>query len=312
MRKPWLYARDFREILLGFGPYDAVHSHVHHYSGFVLRLAHQSSVPIRIAHSHNDTSPADMNAHTLQRMYMHLSRFWIHRHASQKLAVSETAAKSLFGSGWIEDPRTQLLYYGIDIDPFEQNVDRRALRDQLGIPPYAFVIGHVGRFFEQKNHKFLLEVACKLLKQDSQIYLLLVGDGPLRSEIESQIRSLGLTERVVIAGVRSDIPKILLGGMDMFVFPSLYEGLPMAVMEAQAAALPTVLSDAITPEVDIVKPLINRMPLSASPEEWAHTILTLKRRTHRLTPLDAVSIFKQSHINIEISTERLLHEYQHV
>ncbi len=249
---PWCYAKNFSRALSLFGPYDVVHSHVHHFSGFVLTLAARANVPIRIAHSHNDLSTVDRRAGIMRRLYLTLSKRLIARHATVGLACSNLAAAALFDAAWQTDPRFKVLYCGIDLKPFQESVDREHVRKELGLPPEAFVCGHVGRFAEQKNHDFLVDIFSLVAKDLPKASLLLIGDGPLRTKIEEKVRRLGLDDRVIFAGVRADVPRLMLGAMDCFVFPSFHEGLPLVLLEAQAANLPCIISNTISDEVDCI------------------------------------------------------------
>jgi glycosyltransferase involved in cell wall biosynthesis len=271
--RPWAYGRAFRRTLCEHGPYDVVHSHVHHFSGYVLRLAERCGVPMRIAHSHNDTYALDARAGLLRRGYLRLMRRWLARHATRRLSASREAAAALFGPGWQADPRHSVLYCGIDLAPFRSRHDRAALRSELGIPPDALVIGHVGRFAPQKNHAFLVDIAAEAARRRSLTCLLLVGDGALRLAIERRVRALGLTNRVIFAGWRSDVSRLLAGAVDVFVMPSTHEGLPLAGLEAQAAGVPLVLSDGVTAELEVVPALVHRCSLAQPASLWAETVL---------------------------------------
>jgi glycosyltransferase involved in cell wall biosynthesis len=183
------------------------------------------------------------------------------------------AGDDLFRPGWKASPGASVLYYAIDLDPFRRPVDRSALRQALGIAPGAFVIGHVGRFDVQKNHGFLLDVTRALVDLRPETVLLLVGDGPLRAEIEAGVKTRGLERSVVLAGVRGDVPAILSGAIDVMVFPSLHEGLPVVGLEAQAAGAPLVMSDAISTEVIAAPRLVRSLSLAQPPAAWARAIL---------------------------------------
>jgi glycosyltransferase involved in cell wall biosynthesis len=272
-RRPWAYGAHFRALLRQYGPYDAVHTHVEEFGGYVLRLAHRLGVPVRIAHGHFDRSLVYARYGWLRRGYLALMRRWLRRHATLGLGCSAPAAASLFGRGWEADPRWRLLYCGIDRDPFRAAVDPAAVRAELGLPAGALVVGHVGRFEEQKNHAFLVRVAAALKQRRPDARLLLVGEGSLRPAVEGQARDLGLGPATLFAGPRRDVARLMLGAMDVFVLPSLYEGLPFVLLEAQAAGLPCVLADGISGEADVVPPLLTRLPLSAPPADWAEAAL---------------------------------------
>jgi len=263
---PVALGRRFRRILRQ-GNYDVVHSHVHFFSGAVLRWAKAEGVPIRIAHSHtsNDGKPRTFT----RRLYRRLMKLWINRYSTRGLAASGPAAKELFGEHWQTDSRVRVLYCGIDLDPFRQPIIKEDVRMELGIPLEAYVVGHVGRFEARKNHQFILHLADETLRRRPDIHFLLVGEGSLRLEIEARVKAMGLSDRIHFTGTRTDVPRIMRSAMDVFVFPSLWEGLPVAVIEAQAAGLPCLLSEAVTEEASILPEQLIWLPASMTPEDWA-------------------------------------------
>jgi glycosyltransferase involved in cell wall biosynthesis len=271
-RRPWIFGPAFKDVLRQYGPYDVVHSHIHHYSGYILRLAKQAGVPVRIAHSHVDSRFQETNAGMIRRRYLDLMKSWIHRYATAGFSCSCEAAEDLFGLSWKTDPRWQILHYGIDPSPFQTSVDRATVRAELGIPETAFVLGHVGRFAEQKNHRFLVDIFSKVVQQTSNAYLLLVGEGELQPEIEQLVHRANLADRVIFTGSCSNVPRLMLGAMDVFVMPSLFEGLPVTLLEAQLANLPMVFANHISEEVDIIKPLIQRVDLAQPTSVWADAV----------------------------------------
>ncbi|PMB51365.1 glycosyltransferase [Fischerella thermalis CCMEE 5201] len=307
---PWLYARNFKRVMREYGSYDVVHSHVHHYSGYVLRLAQKAGIPVRIAHCHNDCSPLEANAGFHRRLYLNLMKGLITRHATLGLGCSQAATIDLFGSDWKNDPRWQLLYCGIDILPFREPIDAlKKIRAELGIPANAFVIGHVGRFHEQKNHRFLLEIFAEVAKREPQAYLLLLGQGSLRPNIEQQALRIGLSDQVIFAGTRSDIPRLMMGVMDVFLLPSLYEGLPIVSIEAQAAGLPLILSDVITDELQKIKPLVQKISLSQPVSVWADAVLAARNSRAKITQADSLAVLEHCEFNIAYSVKALTKTY---
>jgi len=204
----------------------------------------------------------------------------------------------------------RILYYGIDLTAFKNFVDPVAVRAELGIPTDAFVVGHVGRFAKQKNHVFLLDIAAEVAKREPRLYLLLVGDGSLRPEIEQKIAQLGLSDRVIFAGVRSDVPQLMLGAMDIFLFPSFYEGLGLVLVEAQAAGLPCIFSDVVPEEADVIKALTRRLSLSNSVSEWAELLLSQRHASTALTYPQAWELVEKSPFNVETSVKQLQKLYQ--
>jgi glycosyltransferase involved in cell wall biosynthesis len=296
---PLQYARNFHRILREYGPYDCIHSHVHQYSGFALMLAAMQRVPMRIAHSHSDTSSIDGGSSFPRRAYLAGMEKLIGRFATAGIAVSETAARSLFSESWRSDQRWSLCPLGIN-----QEVDSKQIRAQLGIPSDAFVVGHVGRFVEQKNHHFLVKIAERLCELEPRAVFLLVGDGPLKPEIEALVRARGVDMHFIFAGVRSDVPNLMKGAMDCFLFPSLYEGVGLVLWEAQAAGLTCVISETIPDEATILDAAVTRLSLAASPDEWVAQL--------RRGPAENGSAVSKDWLqmrSIESSVNRLLQSY---
>lgn len=310
-KKWWTYGTNFQQILQQYGPYDIVHSHVDYASGNVVRLAKNAGIPVRIAHSHNDISQLKVKTGWKQHFLESWLKSCVSRYATIGLACSHQAAADMFGSCWQSDCRWQVLHYGLDLIPFHKKVKSTEVRAELGIPEDAFVIGHVGRFALQKNHQFLIEIAAEIAKREHKMYLLLIGSGSLRPEIEERVAQLCLTDKVIFAGTRSDVPRLMLGAMDVFLFPSIHEGLGLVLIEAQAAGLPCVLSDVVPEEADVVEPLINRLSLSRSASEWAEMVLARKKVNLPIKQTEALSILQEdSPFNIETSAKNLTDIYK--
>ena len=157
---------------------------------------------------------------------------------------------------------------------------REKIRSELGIQN-QFVIGHVGRFRTEKNHTFLIDAFAALVRQNPNSVLLLAGDGDLQPAMEEKVRQLGLSEKVRFLGSCSNVDE-LLQAMDVFVFPSLYEGLPVTMVEAQAAGVPCLISDRVPSEC-IITDLVTQKSLQDSPESWAEGILKHKDSIHKNT-----------------------------
>ena len=305
-RQPLIWGRNFSNILRDRGFYDVVHSNYHYYSGYVLRLAKRANVPIRIAHSHNDFSQVDKERGLRWKVYAKLMRNWLDQNATVGLAASSEAAAALYGANWQLNPRWRLLYYGIDLEPFKVDVDPAAVRAELGIAQDAFVVGHVGRFDEQKNHGFLVDIAAELTQRVPKVHLLLIGDGVLRPAIEHKVMRAGIADKVTFAGgERPDVARLMLGAMDTFVLPSLYEGLPLVGLEAQAAGLPFVMSDAISEEAVVIPALVRRLSLSRPASLWAETILAARNYPPSITQKNALQLLEASDFSIASSVRKL-------
>jgi glycosyltransferase involved in cell wall biosynthesis len=272
-RVPWIadagpvgYARALDHFFAGEGRrYGIVHAHMDRMSGWVLRAARRAGVPVRIAHSHNTRSEGG----PLARLYKWASGRLIAANATDRFACSEAAAEWLFG---VRSAEARLIRNAIDCSAFAFDPDiRRETRAELGLSPGQLAVCHVGRFSPQKNHAFLIDLFARLAAERPDAVLLLAGDGPLKADIVRRIEAASLDGRVRLLGVRGDMPR-LLAAMDVMVFPSLHEGLPMALIEAQTAGLPCVISDRITKEADLGIGLVTRLSLAAPAESWISAI----------------------------------------
>ncbi len=280
-RNPWAFAGQFRRILRE-GRYDVVHAHSYYFCGYLLRLAAKEGIPRRIAHAH---TTSDARASTLRRRaYRWLMGRWIARYATRGLAASHAAAQALFGPAWESDPRISVLRCGVDLEALGGSVDREAVRVELGIPPDAPVVGHVGRFEPAKNHRAFVAIAEVILRSAPEARFVLVGDGSLRAEIEAMVRQRGMSDHFLFCGIRSDVPRLLVA-MDVFLFPSLWEGLAVVLLEAQAAGVPVIASDIPGVREGIAKVEQNHLFPLASLEDAATAVtqrLTSRTRSRRL------------------------------
>jgi glycosyltransferase involved in cell wall biosynthesis len=304
-RRPWRFARSFRQALREHGPYDVIHAQVSFYNGIVLRLAERAGIQVRVAHSHADPRYEESHSGLFRRLFYALMRRWMLRHATAGVAASNEAGLGQYGKPWETDPRFRLLYCGINLEPFRQEVDPKALRAGLGLPEGAFVMGHVGRFHHQKNHAFLVEVAAAVVKRDPNAYLLLVGEGELREAVEQQVAQCGLSEHVIFTGPRGDVPRLLLGAMDVVVLPSFYEGLPLVGLEAQMAGLPMVFADNISGETDFIPRLVRRRSLGEPASAWAEEVLAVRDAPRPVGRAEALKIMEGSPFTIRESVRQL-------
>jgi glycosyltransferase involved in cell wall biosynthesis len=293
----WKYPRCLRAVLRQNGPYDIAHVHVL-FSGLALRQARQVGIPVRIAHSHSDRRGFAVDNDILRGSVVRWTNRWIHRDASLGLACSRRAAAALFGPRWETDPRWQLLYIGIDLSRFQRAIPREVVRAGLGLPNDAWVVGHVGRFQEQKNHALLIDIFAELVARDDRFRLVLIGDGPLRPAIERKVARAGLAGHVHFAGVRSDVPQVMQGALDVILLPSHYEGLPLVGIECQAAGLPAVVSDVIATDMDVVPGLIHRVSLSEPPSRWADVVWKVLRAPRTISAAEALRSLENSPFNI--------------
>lgn len=242
--------------------YDIVHCHTYSIGYFVLKAADNAGVSIRIAHSHNNR----MGGHGLFLKAIMRSLFSIH--ANQFMACSDEAGRFLFGNRDFT-----VVKNAIDVDKFAFDKSIRAdARRDLGLDS-AFVVGNVGRLHQQKNQTFLLDIFNEVLDISPNSKLLLVGNGPLRESILSKADNLGISDRIVLLSNRSDMDR-LYQAMDVFVLPSLFEGLGIVAIEAQSSGLPTICSNGVAEDAN-VSALFSRMSLSDSPKAWANLIVRM-------------------------------------
>lgn len=239
---------------------------------FPLILAKKHKIPCRILHSHNTNTCGGM----LGRMIHWVNRQLLDRWVTDYLACSDRAARWMFG----HRPYTQV-NNGIELDAYRYSPEaRQRMRAQLGVQ-HESVIGHVGRFLPVKNHPFIIEIFAELLKQNPDAKLLLIGEGEMTSATRGRINALNLQDRIILTGVVSNVHEYM-SAMDAFIFPSFYEGLPLALVEAQANGLPCVISDRI-PAASVLTDEVQVLSLSASPAIWAAALrssLQVPRRSN--------------------------------
>jgi len=265
------FSRHFRQLLRK-GRYDAVHCHVHEFSGLPLWLAAKEGVPIRIIHLRTTN---DVSRRGLYRfLYRRLLTGWIKKYSTRIVSVSESAMAAFMGSQWKDDCRAEVIYNGLDVRPFQIPYNRAEVLDEFDIPVSVKVVIHVGNFKPAKDHETIINIAEIVTSKKKNIYFLLVGDGALMSHIQDLAAAKGLRRHVRFAGSRNDVPRLLLAS-DCFLFPSRREGLPGAVLEALAAGLPVVASD-IAPirEIASESPNIYVVP-AGKMREFAYKVVEL-------------------------------------
>lgn len=230
------------------GRYDVVHSHLDWYmNSYVCFLAMLAGVKKRIAHHHQAYHPTN----PLLKLLCVLFRIPCKIFATHWLACGEVAAINGWGKKAVRKGDVVILPNAIDPERFKFNENaRKEIRARYGISEKDYLIGHVGRFYPQKNHEFLIDIFAEVHKQKSSTKLLLLGDGPLQEHIKQKVELLGLSDVVFFAGLQKNSASFY-SAMDVFCFPSLWEGLPLTLVEAQYAGLPCLLSEKITHEVMI-------------------------------------------------------------
>ncbi len=226
--------------------YDIVHIHIPNAAFVILSCAKRVRIETRIIHAHNARG-ADGFVKKVRNYFLNR---WGIIYSNNYFACSKLAGEYLYGKKLIN--KVEIINNAIALGDFEYNQKNRCkVREELNIND-EIVLGHVGRFCEQKNHDFLVKIAARLKRRNVEFKLLLLGDGDLKKEIEKQVSVAGITDNVIFTGVVTNV-KDYLDAMDVFLLPSLYEGLPCVCIEAQANGLPCILSANITREVGLSK-----------------------------------------------------------
>ena len=261
------YVSALKELMREY-PYQAVHAHTMFNAGWVMQAARQMGVPVRVAHAH---SILDESGGIVTRAYETAMRSLIVRNATHLVACGQAAGVRLFGKK-AYGKRGQLILNGIDTARFSYDPARRqAMREKLGLED-AFVVGHVGHLAEVKNQKFLLSLMPELQKRRENTVLLLLGEGEDRPMLEALAKPYG--SRVIMTGNVENVYDYLCA-MDVFAFPSLYEGMPLSIVEVQANGLPCILSDRVPKDVFLTG-LLTALPLE-KPELWIDAICGAQR-----------------------------------
>lgn len=292
---PWSrrYKAELRHFFRSHPEYKIVHVHQDCLSSVVLQCAKDCGIPVRIAHSHNSNQDKNIK-YLFKRYYMRK----IPETATELFACGKAAGDWMFGG-----KAYQLLPNAIATEKYIYEEEKaKKIKKDLGLEK-DLVIGHIGRFNPQKNHKFLIDIFEKCFEKNQKVRLMLIGDGEGRKEIENKVKERGLQDNVLFMGVRRDVPE-LLQAMDVFVFPSLYEGLPVTMIEEQAAGVPAVISNRVSEECIITKGLVKVEGLEETPEQWADKIL----KQAKISKSDRNEEIKKAKYDVE-ATAKWLEEY---
>lgn len=257
MRNYW---KELYRFFCDHPEYQIVHSHKSDLNGLILRQAKRAKVTRRISHCHI----ADCTHTFPMSLLVKYSRFLNNTSLTDRFACSVDAGRYLFG----KNSHFQVLPNAIDIQRFTFDEEKRkAVRSELGLSDSTVLIGHVGRFADQKNHTFLIDVFSEYHKNHSDSILLLYGGGELEPMIREKVKALKLEDAVIFGGLQSDLSGAY-AAMDMFVFPSLFEGLGIVAVEAQCCGLPVIASDMVPKEAKVIDSM-KFISLDAPAAQWA-------------------------------------------
>lgn len=298
--KPFKYHKELKRVLKE-GNYKIIHSNINTLSVFSLFAAKCAGVPVRIAHSHSTTNKKEKKKNLMKQVLRPFSKMF----ATDYMCCSELAGRWLFGNKEYDKGNVYLLNNAIDLDKFKYNESlRKKKRKELGIKDDTLVIGHIGRFVAQKNHDFLIDIFNEIHKKNNNSILLLAGQGPLMEDIKNKVKELNLEDSVKFLGQRNDANE-LYQAFDVFLLPSLYEGLPVVGVEAQAAGLLCYLSDDMTKETKVLD-ITKFMSLNNTPEEWADSILDDVKKYKRI---DTSKEMTAKNFNIKEEAKKLEEYY---
>ncbi len=299
-QKVFKYHKELKKALTE-GNYKIVHSHINALSVFSLWAAKSAKVPVRIAHSHSTSNKKEWKKTLLKNILRPFSKVF----ATDYFCCSELAGRWLFGNKTYDQGKVYLLNNAIDVDKFKYNEKiRKEKRKELNIKDKDLVIGHIGRFVKQKNHEFLIDIFNEVHKQNKNTILLLAGEGPLKEEIENKVKDLGLEKNVKFLGQRKDANE-LYQAMDVFLLPSLYEGLPVVGVEAQAAGLLCFFSMDMTKETKVLE-TTQFISLTNTPQYWSKEI---SKQLNSYTRADTEKEITQNNFNIKVEASKLEDKY---
>ena len=262
------YRKKIRKFFEEHYEFSIVHTHMHREMGEILKQASKAGVPFRIAHSHN----ARTDLPQIAKLYKMITGYNIEKYATHFVACSEEAANWLFPR---KHNQAVIWKNAIEMDRFIfSDSVREKKREELGIPASAKVICHVGRFAEQKNHKRIISILNDVVSQEGKIYAVLVGVGPLLDEI----KKMSISDKIKFLGNRTDVPEILCVS-DVFLFPSLYEGLGIVAVEAQTSGLNCLASTNVPKSADLGTGCFKQLELQAENAEWEKELINLLYKT---------------------------------
>lgn len=268
-KEVWKNYKETKKFFHEHKEYDIVHVHANSLVYLLpLKLAKKYRIKCRIMHSHNTRSAKSVYG-------------FLHNYNKKRIGryVTNCFACSTIAGNWMFNGDFTIIKNAIDTNKFIFNKDvRNRIRKELRIDD-KFVVGHIGRFTYQKNHKFVLEIFNEILKINSNAVLLLLGEGELKTEIIERARLMKIEDKIIFLGTKNNIYDFL-NGFDVFLFPSFFEGLPVSLVEAQASGVPCIISDVISNET-IVTNVVKRKSLKDSAKDWAKKTIEVSAKNER-------------------------------
>lgn len=291
------YNKFFKNFFSSRKDIQIVHSNLSTMSFLPLRMAQKCGIPIRISEAHSTDSKEEKLKSILKHIFRHLTN----RYLTDKFACSVLSGIFQYGQKEVDDGHVFILPNAIEISRFAFSKEKRAeTRKGLGLHDSDFVIGHIGRFVSQKNHAYLITLVKHL--NNSKFKLVLLGEGEKESEVKNRVEQLGLQTQVIFAGT-TNRPEDYYSAFDLFCLPSLYEGLPVVAVEAQANGLPVLMADTITKECKIL-PTTFFLPLSNT-VSWINEI----NRLSTSSTLRNINTSLFADFDINVQKEKLRNKY---
>ncbi len=293
------YIRELKKIFKK-NQYEIVHSNINALSVFPLYAAKKAGVPIRIAHSHSTSNKKEWKKNIVKNLLKPLSK----KYATHYFACTEHAGRWLFGNKKYNNGEVFIVNNGVDLNDYIYSEKlREEKRLELGYEETDIVIGHIGRFVKQKNHEFIIDLFNELHKDNENYKLLLLGQGPLKNEIQEKVNKLGIENSVIFLGQKSDANEYY-QAMDLFLFPSLYEGLGMVFVEAQTSGLPSIASTEV-PKIAEVSDKAIFIGLNKSIDVWKKQIEKIKIGDRKVD----LERIKKSGYDIKTEAKKLENKY---
>ncbi|MFA9463367.1 MAG: glycosyltransferase family 1 protein [Velocimicrobium sp.] len=267
------YMKQLKIFFYSHADYAIVHGHTPNVAAFYLKVAKDCGIKIRIIHSHNAIGAENKLKRIRNRILYQVAI----KNANTYFACGRKAAEYLYGKNF--NKNYYIMNNAIDLEKYKFNEKIRCqIRKQLDIEG-KFVLGNVGRFCKQKNQKFLINILAEIIKTDKNVKLLLIGDGKQLKEVQQDAEKLKVSEYIVFTGEVNNVFDYI-QGMDIFILPSLFEGLPVVCVEAQAIGLPCLISSTVTKEIAINQN-IEFVSIFDSPKKWGNSILEMRKRSRQ-------------------------------
>ena len=301
-RHPFKYIKEVEKII-NDNNYEIIHCNMNSAAMFwPLIVAKKSKAKVIISHAHNSSSDKG----PIKAIMHNTNKHFIPAFANNYFACSNMAGKWFFNSKIREGEKYHVINNAVDLENFKYNEEiRNKIRKELNIGEDELVIGHVGRYSKQKNHDFLIDIFNKVYEKNEKSKLVLIGEGSLMGEIKEKINRLDLTKNVIILGNKDNVNEYM-QGFDAFLLPSLYEGLPVVGVEAQASGLACYFSNTITDELNLLE-TSKFISLNTSPSEWANVILETYSNVDRSRGYEDIT---KMGYNIKVEAKKLEKMYE--